>query len=339
MRWLAAVALGLARGPPDNAAAAALKAAQAQIQRDELTQQTLLAQKHSADKEVLRLSAEDQTLHEELSDTRSRLLLATSKVTELEKADEEAKSLAGSLAEARGNAVVEAADSAADDRSELNAARSMAVLLHQATKTQTALIARSQRLSVEALQGQFAAAAATGWRRQAQTVEQGLSGQLAATAKLQKVVDAVQENEHRAEEARKKEKAILVSRLKSETVKNKQLQDQIATLRKDGTQATHQDHDGQETFQETRAELFKALADKKKLQEELKQAAVKEKKLEDDNTKAAVALRSLNTQLHRERNQRAEEPTAEPKKRSKHINRLRSSHSRRHGDDDDDDDA
>merc|ERR1719424_790011 len=334
MRWLAAVALGLARGPPE--ASDALKAAQAQLERDELTQQTLLAQKHSADKEVLRLSAEDQTLREELSDTRSRLVLATSQVTSLEKADEEAKSLAGTLAEARGNAVVEAADSAADDRSELNAARSMAVLLHQATKTQTALIARSQRLSVEALQGQFAAAAATGWRRQAQTVEQGLSGQLAASAKLQKVVDAVQENERRAEEARKKEKAILVSRLKSETAKNKQLLDEVATLRKDGTNVTHQDHDGQETFKETRAELFKAIADKKELQRELKTAEVKEKKLEDDNTKAAVALRSLTTQLHRERNQRAEEPTAEPKKRTKRVNRLRSPHSRRHEDDDDD---
>merc|ERR1719424_444026 len=282
MRWLAAVALGLARGPPE--ASDALKAAQAQLERDELTQQTLLAQKHSADKEVLRLSAEDQTLREELSDTRSRLVLATSQVTSLEKADEEAKSLAGTLAEARGNAVVEAADSAADDRSELNAARSMAVLLHQATKTQTALIARSQRLSVEALQGQFAAAAATGWRRQAQTVEQGLSGQLASSAKLQKVVDAVQENEHRAEEARKKEKGFLVSRLKAETVKNKQLQDEIAKLRKDGTNVTHADHEGQETFQETRAELFKAIAETKELQKQLKKAEVKETKLEDDNT-------------------------------------------------------
>jgi hypothetical protein len=336
MRWLAAVAFGLARGPPEPSEPDALKAAQAQLNRDELTQQTLLAQKHSADKEVLRLSAEDRTLREELSDTRSRLVLATTKVTALEKADEDDKTLAGSLAEARGNAVVEASDSAADDRSELNAAKSMAVLLHQATKTQTALIARAQRLSVEALQGQFAAAAATGWRRQAQTVEQGLSGQLASTAKLQKVVDAVQENEHRAEEARKKEKAFLVSRLKSETAKNKQLQDEIATLRKDGTNVTHADHEGQETFQETRAELFKAVAQKQELQKELKTAEVKEKKLEDDNTKAAVALRSLTTQLHRERNQRSEEPTPEPKKRSKRVNRP-SRHSRHHDDDDDDD--
>merc|ERR1719161_1459615 len=167
----------------------------------------------------------------ELQDTRAQLAQANERVAALTQEVAKEQTLAGDLAAKDGVAEVDAADEHADDRSETRAAKSMALLLKRATTAQTSLLAQDQRLQVEALDGMRAKMAASSWKDQASAAASALESSLGSTTDIQAALDEVLEREHRAEEARRKEKAFLTSRLKSEMEKLKVAQDEVRALK------------------------------------------------------------------------------------------------------------
>merc|ERR1719364_174524 len=166
-----------------------------------------------------------------LQDTQAQLSKANERVAALTKEVAKEQTLAGDLAAKDGVAEVDAADEATDDRSETRAAKSVALLLRRATTAQTTLLAQEQRLQVEALEGTRAKLAASSWEHQANAAASGLESSPGSATDLQAALDEVLEREHRAEEARRKEKAFLTSRLKSEMEKLKAAQDEVRLLK------------------------------------------------------------------------------------------------------------
>jgi hypothetical protein len=337
---LAALALALAAAeqptthPAATDAEEELRALRKELAQDELTQQRLLKQKHTADVKARDAEEEAAGLRTELKDTRAKLDSANSRVGSLTREVATEQTLAGDLAAKDGVAEVDAADEEKDDRSETRAAKSMAMLLRRATTAQTSLLAQDQRLQVEALEGMRAKMAASSWREQANVAASALEGSLGSATDIQGALDEVLEREHRAEEARRKEKAFLTSRLKSEMEKLKAAQDEVRALKaqrdhppapRTGTQS----HDPPtESTTELRADLRAAQKTTASLRARIDSADKKVKTLETDNAKAAGTIRDLKSELHAERKQRKTAEKAPAPATAQHVEYVSAPHKR-----------
>jgi hypothetical protein len=305
-----------------------LRTLRKELTQDELTQQRLLKQKHTADVRAREAEDQDAALRLELKDTRAKLDVANTRVASLTKEVAKEQTLAGDLAAKDGVAEVDAADEENDDRSETRAAKSVALLLRRATTAQTSLLAQDQRLQVESLEGMRAKMAASSWSKQATVAASALESSLGSAAEIQGALDEVLEREHRAEEARRKEKGFLTSRLKSEMEKLKAAQNEVRVLkaqrdhRSDARNGTHS-HDAPKGPEESTSELHADLrADIKQLaalNARLKDEDKKVQTLETDNEKAAGKIRDLKQELHAERQQRGEQKAPKNAPKVSHI--------------------